>query len=44
MVVTQRLISAADNLEYEAPLTVPGQPPPHWPKSGSITFDKVKMR
>ncbi len=39
-----RSVLDTDDLESEAPLIVPGQPPPHWPKSGSISFDKVMMR
>ncbi len=41
---TLRLVDATNGVEYDGALTVPGQPSPHWPKTGSIAFDKVVMR
>ncbi len=39
-----RLLYYTKSTKPEAALTVPGQPPPDWPKSGSIIFSKISAR
>ncbi len=43
-VSVQHIFVNTESIKPEAALTVPGQPPPDWPKSGSISFSGITMR